>query len=162
MMNIDWFQCHKRRSDNSTGVIYMVLLNLPREIRYKEENSMVVGIIPNLSKEPEHLNEFLKPIVKELQALWKKDGVQIRTANHPKGVFVKGALLCVSCDVPACRKTCGFMGHAARQGCSKCMKEFSGTVGKMDYSGFDMKMWQPRLNTTHRFYVTQLRSEETL
>jgi len=34
------------------------------------------------------------------------------------------ALLLVACDVPAARKLCGFLGHGAKRGCSKCKKEF--------------------------------------
>ena len=29
-----------------------------------------------------------------------------------------------SCDIPAARKVCGFLSHAARLGCSKCLKIF--------------------------------------
>ena len=41
-------------------------------------------------------------------------------------VNIKAALLCISTDIPAVRKVCGFLGHAARLGCSKCTKEFEG------------------------------------
>ena len=34
------------------------------------------------------------------------------------------ALLCVSCDLPALRKVCGFTSYSALHGCSKCMKVF--------------------------------------
>ena len=38
MMNFDWFQPQKRRSDFSVGVLYLVLMNLSREERFKLEN----------------------------------------------------------------------------------------------------------------------------
>ena len=44
---------------------------------------------------------------------------------------VRCLLLGVSCDLPAGRKVCGFL---AKFGCSKCLKEFPGSVGSMDYS----------------------------
>ena len=47
----------------------------------------------------------------------------------------------MACDVPAGHKTCGFLGHAAHYGCSKCFKKFSGSAGKIDYSGFDRENW---------------------
>ena len=67
-INVDWFQPFKRRSDHSVGVIYLVLLNLPREERFKWENIIVAGIIPEMAKEPKSLNTFLEPIVDELKA----------------------------------------------------------------------------------------------
>ena len=50
-INVDWFQPFKRRCDRSIGVIYLVLLNLPREERFKWENVIVAGIVPEMSKE---------------------------------------------------------------------------------------------------------------
>ena len=50
---------------------------------------------------------------------------------------VRCALLCCACDLPAGRKVCGFLGHSASLGCSKCLNSFKGTVGNMNYSGFD-------------------------
>lgn len=50
---------------------------------------------------------------------------------------VRCALLCVACDLPAGRKLCGFLGHSAKFGCSKCLKVFPGSAGTMNYSGFD-------------------------
>ena len=61
-INVDWFQPFKRRNDRSVGVIYLVLLNLPREERFKWENIIVAGIVPEMSKEPKSLNTFLAAI----------------------------------------------------------------------------------------------------
>ena len=70
-INVDWFQPFKRRNDRSVVAIHLVLLNVPREQRFKWENIIVAGIIPEMSKEPKSLNTFLAPIVDKLQALWK-------------------------------------------------------------------------------------------
>uniref|UniRef100_A0A1X7VI87 Uncharacterized protein n=1 Tax=Amphimedon queenslandica TaxID=400682 RepID=A0A1X7VI87_AMPQE len=45
----------------------------------------------------------------------------------------------VSCDIPAARKVCGFLGHAAMLGCSKCLKTFytDGPGSHVPYSGFE-------------------------
>ncbi len=55
-INVDWYQPYKHRK-YSIGVIYMVLLNLPREVRYKRENVILVGLIPGPKEPP--LTEFL-------------------------------------------------------------------------------------------------------
>ena len=44
MINVDWFQPFKHRK-YSVGVIYVVLMNLPREIRFKRENVIIVDLI---------------------------------------------------------------------------------------------------------------------
>ena len=106
---------------------------MPRSKRYKIENVIIVGLIPGPSEPPLHLNSYLDPLVEELQQLWKP-GVQY--VSLP--TVLRAAVLCVACDVPAARKVCGFLGHTARLGCSKCLKEFvTGSFGdKVNYGGF--------------------------
>lgn len=60
MLNVDWFRPHKH-SPGSVGVIYLVLLNLPRHERYKLENIFVVGILPGPSEPKLTANTFLEP-----------------------------------------------------------------------------------------------------
>ena len=69
MLNVDWFRPHKH-SPGSVGVVYLVLLNLPRHERYKFENIIVAGILPGPSEPKLTANTFLEPLVRELQALW--------------------------------------------------------------------------------------------
>lgn len=57
--------------------------------------------------------------------------------------------MCESCDIPAGRKICGFLGHGARLGCMRCYKEFLGKPGTMDYSGFDRENWPPQTREEH-------------
>ena len=53
-----------------------------------------------------------------MERVWLKTG----------GLFgytsVRGMLSCVSSDLPATRKICGFASHSATMGCSKCYKSF--------------------------------------
>ena len=59
--------------------------------------------------------------------------------NTTEGVrTVRAALLCTACDIPAARKLCGFVGHGANKGCSRCLKSFPTAEFKTkpDYSGF--------------------------
>ena len=59
-------------------------------------------------------------------------------------------MLCVACDLPAGRKVCGFLGHSAHLGCSRCFKRFEGSVGTMDFSGFDRGNWIIRTGSVYR------------
>ena len=75
--------------------------------------------------------------------------------------IIRGALLCVACDLPAGRKTCGFLGHSANLGCSKCLKVFKGDITNKDYSGFNRSEWKVRSNKEHRESITKILSSKT-
>ncbi|XP_048254385.1 uncharacterized protein LOC125381544 [Haliotis rufescens] len=145
MLNLDWFQPFKHVK-YSVGVMYLVILNLPREERYKRENVIIVGIIPHMKKEPP-TNSFVQPLVDELLEAWT-----VGFSFNSK--IFRLALMCIGCDIPACRKLCGFLGHAAVKGCSRCKKSFPGEFGKRDYSGFDRTQWIPR---THEKHIREIR-----
>ena len=132
--------------------MYLTIMNLPQEIRFKQENVMLVGLIPG-PREPKHdINCFLSPLVHELLKLWK--GVEIKVLDTT--VLVHCALLCIACDIPAARKVCGFLGHSAELGCSRCYKKFSGTLGDRDYSGFIRSQWTARTAEDHRRHVSRI------
>ena len=69
---------------------------------------------------------------------------------------VRSAIICCSCDLPAGRKLCGFLGHSAHLGCSKCTKFFPSGERGLDFSGFQRERWIPRTNTSHRRDVEKL------
>lgn len=157
MLNIDWFQPCKH-TQYSVGAIYLTIMNLPREIRFKQENVILVGLIPG-PREPKHdINALLLPLVQELLRLW--DGVEMEVLGN--SVLVRCALLCVSCDIPASRKVSGFLGHSAELGCSKCYKKFYGFLGQRNYSGFDRSQWVMRTAQEHRRNVSEIEKCTTL
>ena len=98
-LNLDWFQSFSH-VNYSVVVIYMVILNLPREERYKVENIILISIIPG-PKEPKlTINSFLTPLVDELKELW--DGMSVPISTPVKGdVVIRLAVICVACDIPA-------------------------------------------------------------
>ena len=110
----------------------------------------MVGIIPG-SKEPKgSVNSFLRPLVEELKEFW--DGVILNRKFHPlKKVCVRAAVTCCTCDIPATRKLCGFVGHCATRGCSKCSKEFKydKDSNKMNFSGYNKEEWPIRDLSVH-------------
>ena len=93
---------------------------------------------------------LIDPLVEEFLTFWS--GIKLRICSSPGVVreeIVKCALLCVSCDLPAARKACGFLSFSAQLGCSRCLK--------MYYSGFDRSQWEPRTDSKHRENVTKLK-----
>ncbi|CAH1264067.1 Hypp2840 [Branchiostoma lanceolatum] len=160
MANCDWYQPFKH-SEYSVGVLYLVVLNLPREERFKEENMIVVGLIPG-PKEPKlNINTFLEPLVEELQDLWK--GVLLTDNSRLGEQLYRAALICLSSDIPAARKCGGFVGHGALRGCSKCLRTFTRTRfrTKADYSGFDRTTLIPRVSADHVRFAKMARRAKT-
>ena len=156
--NIDWFQPFKH-TQHSEGAIYLSVLNLPRQERFLKENVFLVGIIPG-TKEPElHMNSFLKPLVDDLSKLWQGGCIYMKTSKNVS-IMVRAALLCVGCDIPAARNVCGFLGHRATMGCSKCLLPFPTDFfgEKPDYSNFKRMEWTQRTNEHHRSEALKARS----
>lgn len=155
MINVDWFQPYKH-TNCSVGAIYLTIMNLPRSVRFRRENVILIGILPG-PNEPKHdINSYIQPLVDELSVLWIGQLMQVRKDCEVSSELIRCALLCVACDLPAGRKLCGFLGHSAKLGCARCLKVFSGSVGSMNYSGFDRNSWPPRTNSTHRKSVEKV------
>ena len=131
----------------SVTVIYITILNLPRAIRSKQENTILVGLIPG-SHEPHHdINPSLEPFAEDLLKYW--NGVELSVASII--TYKKKHSLCSSmlslCDLPAGKKVCGYVGHNALNGCSK----FEDTVEEtMNFAGFNRENWPPRTGERHR------------
>ena len=125
-INVDWFNPFK----HTEGAIYISVLNLPRKLRYLQDNIVLVGVMPGPK---ELMNSYLKPLVEELKLLWS--GVILKDHNK-QSIIVRGAFICCCCDIPAGRKV---VGHTALHGCSKCLLSFpTAAFGELiDYSNFD-------------------------
>ena len=67
MLNLDWFQPFDHTTD-SYGAMYLTIMNLPREERFRKENVILVGVIPAMEHEPSNVNSFLYPLVQELNS----------------------------------------------------------------------------------------------
>jgi len=158
MLNVDWMEPFEH-SIYSVGVIYLSLLNLPREISYAQENIIICGLIPGPKEPSYNINSFLEPLVTDLLCLWR--GIDVIL---PYGKLkIRAALICVACDSPATRKVGGFLSHTAKNGCFRYHKTFpcERFGKKSDYSGFDRENWISRthaecfaLGTKHKHAKT--------
>lgn len=94
---------------SATG-IYMALLTLPPDIRYKRENMYLCSIIPGpVAPHGDEINHLLSPLVDEFLVLWK--GVHITpTSKAEGGRFVKAVCACLASDIPAATQVAG-QGH---------------------------------------------------
>ena len=139
MVNLDWFQPFES-SAYSCGVIYGVICNLPREVRFKRENMLYLGLLPGPNEVKLHkINHYLSPIVDELLEFW--NGFNLPSSNkHPNGKRIRLAVICCSNDIPAARKLCGHI--SALIGCHRCYKRANTGGEKPNFGGFeDMDEW---------------------
>jgi len=152
-LNVDWFRVYEH-SQYSAGPIYVVILNLPRNERYKSENVILTGIIPGPKEPRSNINTFLSPLVKDLQELF--DGITFENPASISGfTTIRCVLGCISCDLPATRKVCGFANFNGNFGCSKCKKNFVTTTfgSKPCYGGFDCDGWCMRDMSSHLHFT---------
>lgn len=82
---------------------------------------ILVGIIPGPGEPRKTINSFLAPLILELKETWF-NGFIVSTGKS--SICIKLALSCVTCDIPATRKVCRFLGHNYELGCNKCWKKF--------------------------------------
>ena len=159
-MNVDWVQPFDHTT-YSMGIIYLVVENLPHGERFKLENVIVVGCIPGPKESKGDINSFLRPLVNELLELWT--GVQLKTKSLFGYTSVRCMVSCITTDLPATRKFCGFAGHSAIKGCSKCLKSFGSTAfgKKLDYSGYD-RDWQLCDHHSYLAFVHEIKEAKTL
>jgi len=151
MLNCDWFQPFQH-SQYSVGVFYLVILNLPRTIRFKPENIIIAGIIPGPSEPSyEEINSYLRPLVKELDLLWTEGFPMLHSNDR---VIVHAALLATVCDIPATLKIGGFLSHLSKHACWKCDKNFpyNDELKRVDFSGVDVGF--PRTHDEHKKNAT--------
>ena len=149
MMNLDWFQPFDG-TIHSTGVLYAAICNLPRDIRFKRENLLILGILPGPNEVSLHkINHYLAPVVNELESLW--NGVILnQTFEFQSGRIIRAALILVSCDIPAARKICGHV--SALVSCHRCEKVANYENRQHNFAGMDdMDEWfVSRIASQHR------------
>ena len=103
MINADWFQPFQN-VQHSVRVIYLVIVNLPREVRFRQQNVIVLGVIPGSSEPNLSINTFLATLVDDLLAFF--DVMWIKENSYLS--FYKMTLIFASFDLPATRKFGGF------------------------------------------------------
>ena len=59
------------------GLMYLVLMNLPRSGRFKRQSVFLIGIIPSTSEPSLNINAFLFPLVDDILIIWK-EGVVLK------------------------------------------------------------------------------------
>ena len=151
MLNVDLFRRFEYTSYSVGVILYLTILNIPRRLRYRFPYVLIIGVIPGPNEPSGIINTFIGPMVSELLEMWQ--GCWVGSGQFR--MYIRAALLCVSCDIPAARKVCGIIGHSALMGCSRCKKKFPTKAfgEKANYGGFDVDKWTPRTNDEQKKYA---------
>lgn len=83
MLNVDWFRPFDH-TPYSVGILYMVLLNLPRRDRLLKENLFVVGVIPGPHEPSLTISSYLEPLVDELHGAFVGKGECFKSSLSPR------------------------------------------------------------------------------
>ncbi|KAG2216334.1 hypothetical protein INT45_005493, partial [Circinella minor] len=113
---VDAFKPFKRTKISLT-IVHLIILNLPREIRYLESNMIQVAILPCNPKKAA-LHHLLSPLIKELKQL-ESSGMHIVGSDGAE-FTVKAHLLIASGDIVGVTDLCNHSGHSSIFGCRIC------------------------------------------
>lgn len=161
MLNIDWFNPYDE-TQYSVGAIYLVVQNLPRSLRFKLENIILIGLMPGPTEPSLTVNTYLEPLIDDFCKLYH--GIEVCHPHTACGkVKIRVALSGVVCDLPATRKVCGFLGVNANKGCSKCLHKLATPSfgSKPDYSGYNCSTWEPRTCSHHYSKCIEAKNSKT-
>jgi hypothetical protein len=121
---IDFFNLYGNKQAGksiSCGLISLVCLNLPPDIRYKPENMFLAGIIPGPCEPPlDAINHYLVPLVDDLVEFWQPGVWFSRTSRFPHGRLCPCALVALVCDLPGAKKAVGFASFQHNHFCLVC------------------------------------------
>jgi len=98
--------------------IILLNYNLSPEIRFKQENIITFGIVPD-PKKPSNFNSFLYPLVQQFKILHK--GVEAQDGSQLNTLFtLRAHIVVIGTDMPARDMVMGLSGHSARHYCNYC------------------------------------------
>ncbi len=84
---------------SSIGAIYLTIMNLPRTMRFKRKNAILVGKIPGPSEPTHDINTLLYPLVNELTSFWTGITMEVHEGTTVLKEDIRCALLCCACDL---------------------------------------------------------------
>ena len=127
----------------SATAIFMVLLNFPKEQRFKYKNMYLAGVIPGPSKPSlEQINHALSLLVVELLEFWR--GIFFtRTYKFSGGRLSKGAMIPLVTDMLTARQVAGFGSVTSMLFCTFCLLTIQ------DIENLEKSTWPQRTLHNH-------------
>jgi hypothetical protein len=120
---LDFFNPHgmrKRGNHDSVGILAVVNLNLPEDIRYKPEFMWLSIILGPHEPNHDQIGYYLRPLIDQFIAGWRP-GIRLsRTGLSDTGCSVDIAIAINVNDLPATRKILGLAGVGSHHICTVC------------------------------------------
>ncbi|CAG8667897.1 10619_t:CDS:2, partial [Acaulospora colombiana] len=161
---LDWFAPRGNRlgaAHYSTGVMYLIILNLPPDIRHHSDYLCPIFIPGPQEPTTDGLNHLLGPIVSQLDRLFH-EGFTLRGNCTPAIASrkVRAMLAIIIADVLAECKCGGFASHAHQQFCHHCRIQRSQMTENFDAGSWKrinrekhlnaIKLWRDARSVEHR------------
>jgi hypothetical protein len=138
----------------SSGTIMLYCLNLPPHLRYRPENTFIIGITPAPhAPNPTTISHLLDPIVESLAKY--NISFSVPTFGYPTGIPITVKAVPLIADLEANNKVSGFLAHAAIMYCSFCLS----TQDQIE--DLDIQSWQMRNGQTVRDQAMEWRNSTT-
>ncbi len=147
------FQNKTAKQTVSSTAIWLVLLNLPPELRYLHENLYVAGVISGYPSLDE-INHYLDLLINELLVLWDPGVFFSRTHSSIIGRLYRAMCIPLICDMIAARQVLGQAAVTSHNCCTLC---------DIDYHDFDItdnREW-PKKDWSHMKECAQLWRDAT-
>lgn len=155
-LNVDFFNIEGMRirgAKISVGLISMVCLDLPPEIRYKPEYMYVAGIVPGPNQPSlTDLNPYIEPLVDQMEQSWRRGTRFSRTAGHSSGRLTRSAIAAAVMDLPAARHTSQLASFSSHHFCTVCQCYHTSNLSRIDHTN-----WKERDNDTLRKHAEEWR-----
>ncbi|CAG8552274.1 7392_t:CDS:2 [Gigaspora margarita] len=114
-----------RNAYHSLGGVYLVIGNMPLELRKLLKNHFLLGFVPFGAS----FNDYIKPILDNIYQL--QNGKIVNTLEGE--IWIVGGLGCVTADLPQGNDLAGVLRHNAKYGCRTCIASSS----QLTNSNFD-------------------------
>ena len=106
----------------SCGAILLYCMNLPFHLRYRPENTFIIGLTPPPhAPNPTTISHLLDPVIISTIKYGAAPGQDVPTYRHPNGIPVQVKVAPLIADLEGSRKVGGFLAHGATMFCSFCL-----------------------------------------
>ena len=130
-----------KSSNVSVWPLFMVINELPYNIRMKKENMILTGLW--FGKQKPSMGTYLKPFLDTFKEL--EDGITLYSPDKNTDFLLKGYLLCGTADLPARCLLCNSIQFNGSYSCWKCVQKGESALVRKGYAHvFPFNCEQPK------------------
>lgn len=116
----DGVQLFRKGKSHTIFPMMLVCLNLSPEIRFLQDNIILLGIMPGPDK-PKDIDSYLRPMINEFKSLEQGVPGVLDASSPTRSKFtLRAYIVAVTADMPARDDLMGLMGYSATHYCNYC------------------------------------------